>query len=133
MVVGQRAHAGAEPDVFGAAGGGGDEDLGGRDQLPAARVVLTDPRLLVPEPVEMLDQLEVALEREGRVLARSVEWCEEDAEPQWPLEIAVCHGPTLAGPWRCRQLVWSTMTTVFMILSASVCFLTSHNGNRKPM
>ena len=82
VVVGQRGDAGAELDVARALGGGGDEDLGRGDDLAAGRVVLADPRLVVAEAVEVLDQLEVALERQRRVLARRVERRHEDAEAQ---------------------------------------------------
>src|SRR5213078_89460 len=40
---------------------------------------------LVAESVEVFDQLEVALERERGVLARTVERSEKDAEAQWPV------------------------------------------------
>ena len=80
MVVGQARHARAEHDVLGALGGGGDEDLGRGDQLPAGRVVLADPHLVVAEVVEPLDQLHVAVEGQRRILADAVERCQEDAE-----------------------------------------------------
>ena len=70
VVVADADHAGAELDVAGPLGGGGDEDLRRGDDLGAGRVVLADPRLVEAEPVEVLDQLEVALERQRRVLAR---------------------------------------------------------------
>src|SRR5438128_1974442 len=89
MVVGQAGDAGAEPDVARALGGGGDEDLGRGDQLPAGRVVLADPDLVVAEPVEPLDQLHVAVHRERGVFAEAVEGGEEDAE----LHSFVAHGP----------------------------------------
>ena len=65
---GDRGHAGAQPDALGPLGGGGDEDLRRGDDLAAGGVVLTDPRLVVAEPVEVLDQLQVALQRQGGVL-----------------------------------------------------------------
>ena len=80
MVVGERGHARAEPDVTRARGRGGDEDFGGSDDLEAGGVMLADPRLVVAEAVEPLDQLQVAVEGRGRVLADGVERCEEDAE-----------------------------------------------------
>ncbi len=46
VVVGQGGDAGAQADVLGALGGGGDEQLGAGDQLVAGRVVLADPGLL---------------------------------------------------------------------------------------
>ncbi len=72
-MVGQADDAGAEFDVAGALGGGGDEDFGGGDGFPAGAVVLADPGFVVAELVEQLDQLEVALEGEGGVLAEPVE------------------------------------------------------------
>ena len=69
MVVGQRDHAGAEPDALGALAGGRQEHLGRGDRLPAAGVVLAAPELVEPEPVQMLDEIEVAAELQHRVLA----------------------------------------------------------------
>ena len=66
-------------------GRGRDEHLGRGDDLVAGRVVLADPRLVEAEPVEVLDQVEVALERERGVLARRVERGHEDAEAQGPV------------------------------------------------
>jgi hypothetical protein len=43
-------------------------------------MVFTDPRLVVPHLVETLDQLEVAVERERRVLVGTVKRGEEDPE-----------------------------------------------------
>jgi hypothetical protein len=70
VVVRERDDAGAELDVAGALRGGRDEDLRRGDDLAAGGVVLADPRLVVAEAVEVLDQLQIALERERRVLAR---------------------------------------------------------------
>ena len=66
----------------GALRGGRDEDLRRGDDLAAGRVVLADPGLVVAEPVEVRDQLEVALERQGRVLAGRMERREEHPEAQ---------------------------------------------------
>ena len=71
--------------VPGALRGGRDEDLGAGDDLVARRVVLADPRLVEAERVEVLEQVEVALEGEGRVLPDGVERGEEDAEAQGPV------------------------------------------------
>ncbi len=62
--------------------GGGDEDLGRGDDLVAGRVVLAEPGFVEAELVEMLDQLQIALERERRVLADRVERGQEDPELQ---------------------------------------------------
>ena len=84
VVVRQRHHAGAELDVLGPLGGGGDEDLGAADELVAAGVVLAEPGLVVAEPVEGLDPLEVVLEGERRALPDRVERRVEGAEAQGP-------------------------------------------------
>ncbi len=57
---------------------------GQRDELVAAGVVLAEPGLVVAEPVERDDPLEVVLEGERRVLPDGVERREEDAEAQGP-------------------------------------------------
>jgi hypothetical protein len=85
VVVGQRADAGPEPDPLGAFGRHCDEDLGGGDDLVTGRVVLADPGLVEPQPVEVLDQLQVLVQREGRVLPHGVERSMEDAEAQGPV------------------------------------------------
>ena len=80
VVVGQADDAGAEADVAGALRGGGDEDLGRGDQLPAGAVVLADPRFVVTELVEPLEQLEVAVQRQRGVFPDAVEGRHEDSE-----------------------------------------------------
>ena len=80
VVVRQRHDAGSQLDALGACGCGGDEDLGGGDDLAAGRVVLTDPRLVETERVHVLQEVEVGLERQGRVVLRWVERCHEGAE-----------------------------------------------------
>jgi hypothetical protein len=80
MVQRQRLDAGAEADARGALGGGGDEHLGRADHLVAAGVMLADPRLVEPKPVEMGHQLEIALEEQRRRRVHRMEWREEDAE-----------------------------------------------------
>ena len=82
VVVGQRRHAGAQADVPGALGGGGDEHLGRGDDLVAGRVVLAEPGLVEAQLVEVLDELQVALQRQRRVLAHRMEGGQEDPEPQ---------------------------------------------------
>src|SRR5437867_2972926 len=91
---GQARHARAQHDVARALGGCGDEDLGRSDSLPSRRVVLADPHLVVAEMVEPLDELHVARQGEGGVLADPVERGEEDAE----LHARVSHGVSV-GPW----------------------------------
>ena len=93
VVVGQRRDAGAEPDVPGALRGGGDEDLGRGDDLVAGGVVLAEPGLVEAELVEVLDQLQVAFEGEGGVLAHRVERGQEDPELQAAVGVDGGHGP----------------------------------------
>ena len=81
MVVGQRDDPGAEPDVPGPLRRRRDEHLGAGDDLEAAGMVLPDPGFVIVEPVEPLDELEIALDRENGVLVEGVKRCEEDAEP----------------------------------------------------
>src|SRR2546425_3646818 len=88
VVVGQARHARAQHDVARALGGCGDEDLGRSDRLPSGPGVLADPHLVVAEMVEPLDELHVARQGEGGVLADPVERGEEDAE----LHARVSHG-----------------------------------------
>ena len=84
VVVGQRADPGAELDVLGPLRGDGDEDLGRRDDLEPGGVVLADPGLLEPEAVHRDNQVEVALDRERRVLPDRVEGCHEVSEAHSP-------------------------------------------------
>ena len=51
-------------------------------------MMLADPRLVVVQPVEVLQQLNVALDRERRILRQIVERRQEDAAP----EIGLAHG-----------------------------------------
>ena len=80
MVVRERAHAGAEADLLRALRGHADEHLGRGDDLVPRRVVLTDPRLVEAPPVEVHDQVEVALDRQRRVLTDGVERGHEGSE-----------------------------------------------------
>ena len=68
--------------MAGALGDGGDEDLRRGDDLRAGGVVLADPGLVPAELVEVHDEVEVALDRQRRVLAGLVERRHEDAEAQ---------------------------------------------------
>ena len=73
-------HAGAELDVARPLGRRGDEDLRRGDDLAAGGVVLAYPGLVVAQAIQVLDELEVSLERERRVLAGRMERRQEDAE-----------------------------------------------------
>ena len=94
VVVGQRVDARAELDVSCCPGRGGDEHFGGRDRLEPGRVVLADPRLVVAELVEVLDQLEVAVQRQRRVLAHRMHGRKEDPEAQG---LGACGRPRKGG------------------------------------
>ena len=106
VVVGQGRHARAEADVPRALCRGGDEHLGRGDDLVAGGVVLAEPGLVEAELVEMLDELQVALERQGRVLADRVERGQEDAELESAVGVDRRHrspglvGGGAIGPWR---------------------------------
>jgi hypothetical protein len=60
MVVGQAGDAGAEADVLRPLRRRGDDQFRRCDGLPARRMMLADPGLVVAEPVEQLDHLDVA-------------------------------------------------------------------------
>ena len=80
VVVRQGVDAAAEADVLRPFRRGRDEHLRRRDDLVAAGVVLADPHLVEAEPVEVLDQLQVAFECERGVLTRRVERGHEESE-----------------------------------------------------
>ncbi len=117
VVVGQRDDAGAEADVAGALGRGGDEHLGAGDQFEAARMVLADPRLVIVEPVEMLEQFEVALDRQGRVFVVIVERRQKDAAAQ----IEIVHAEPSGGNacWRRSSAIGPVPASEFP--SSDVC------------
>jgi hypothetical protein len=94
VVIRQARHPRAEHDVPGALGGGADEDLGRGDQLPAGRVMLTDPHLVVAEVVQPLDQLHIAREGQRGILTKLVKRRQEDAE----LHSFVGHSPLVYPP-----------------------------------
>ncbi len=96
VVVGEARDPGAQHDVTRALGGGGDEDLGRGDQLPAGGVVLADPHLVVAEVVHPLDQLHVPAERQRGILADLVEGSQEDAE----LHAFVSHAASVGQEYR---------------------------------
>ncbi len=54
-------------------------------------MMLADPRLVIIQPVEMLEQLEVALDRQGRVLVVVVKRREKNAAAQ----IEIVHAEVL--------------------------------------
>ena len=106
MVVRQRHHAGAQPDVLGPFGGGGDEHLRAGDQLVAAGVVFAEPRLVEAEAVQRDHALHVVFECHRGGLAGRVERRDEDAEVQW----AVHDDSTVFKPDRkssSASLTWS--------------------------
>ena len=91
MMIRQAGHAGAEFDVLGAFGGGGDDQFGQGDQFPAGGVMLADPGFVVAQPVQPLEQLDIAVDRQRRVFPDPMERCQEDAE----LHAAMGHVPVL--------------------------------------
>ena len=61
--------------------------------------MLAEPGLVEAERVQVLDELQVALERQRRVLAHRVERGQEDAEPEAAVRVDACHG------WALRSLI----------------------------
>ena len=74
---------------MGALTGCGQEHFGRRDHFPAAAVVLSAPKLLESPAVEMLSEIEIALELAGRAFAQRVVWRQKGAE------LKSCHFHTL--------------------------------------
>ncbi len=85
LVVGERAHARAQPDVLGALRHRRDEHLRAGDDLVAGRMVLAEPGLVEAERVEVRDEVEVAFQRQRRVLPHGVKRSQEDAELEGPV------------------------------------------------
>ena len=56
-------------------------------------MMLADPRLVIIEPVEMLQELEIPLHRQRRILVMVVEGRQEDAAPQVRIVHAGASGP----------------------------------------
>jgi hypothetical protein len=89
MVIGEGHHAGCELDALRALARRGEEHLGRGDHLPAARVVLAAPEFVVPEPVQVLHQFEIAAELQHRVLPDRMVGGEEGPEVQtWHEQIS---------------------------------------------
>src|SRR5690606_23829515 len=77
--------------VLRALGGGRDDQLGAGDRLPAGGMVLADPGFVIAECVEMGDQVHVAGNGEGRVVAGAMEGREEDSEDQAAVRQSLNH------------------------------------------
>src|ERR1700737_3082905 len=86
MMGGQRDHAGAELDAFGALAGGGQKHLRRGDHLPARGMMLAAPEFIVAKRIELLDEIEVAAELQHRMLA---DWMMRGEEGS---EFEACHG-----------------------------------------
>ena len=80
MVIGQRDDPGGELDALAAFAGRGQEHLGRADHFPAAGMMLAAPEFVVPERVEMLDEVEIAAELQHRMLTDRMVGGEERAE-----------------------------------------------------
>jgi hypothetical protein len=68
--------------MLGAVGGDADKHLRRCNYFPAGRVMLPDPRLIVAEVIEPLDQLQIAIQRKGRVVPRPVKRRQKYPEAQ---------------------------------------------------
>ena len=82
VVVGQRDDAGGELDALRALARRGQEHFRRADHLPAARMVLAAPELVVAEPVELFHEVEIAAELQHRVLADRMVRSKEGTEIQ---------------------------------------------------
>ena len=80
VVIREADDSRAESDAVGALRCCGEEHLGRGDHLPAGRVVLAAPELVEAEPVEVRGELDVTLEKEGRVLPGRMVGGEERTE-----------------------------------------------------
>ena len=80
MVIGDRGHPGAQLDAAGAHRRSSQEHLGRADRLPSGRVMLTAPELVVPQPVEVGDQVEIPLQLQRRALPRQMMRCQKRCE-----------------------------------------------------
>ena len=80
MVVGDGGHPGAQLDAAGAHRRSGQEHLGRADGLPSGRVVFAAPELVVPQPVEVGNQVEIPLQLQRRALPRQMVRCEKRGE-----------------------------------------------------
>src|SRR5205085_9912212 len=112
MVIRQRHDAGGELDALRSLAGRGQEHLGRADHLPPAGMVLAAPEFLVPELVQMLDEVEIAAELEHRMFPDGVMGGEERAKVQTGHEqvswLVMISAPTLPSvpsltPRRCQQ------------------------------
>ncbi len=121
VVVGQRRDAGAEPDVLRARRGGRDEDLRRGDDLIARRVVFAEPGFVEAERVEVLNQLEVPLEGQRRVLTYRVERRQEDPELEAAVGVTACHGLRSPG-WSSVRVIGLCHRSVSSVWS-SVCVI----------
>lgn len=88
MMVRKRHNSGAEPDVNGQLRRGGDEHLGTSYDLDAARMMLSDPCLVISQAVQMHQQLHVARQSLRGILDHRVIWGEEYAQSQTLLHFA---------------------------------------------
>src|SRR4029434_871741 len=82
IVVTQADHTGSQLDAASALGGDCDKDLRRCDYFTAGRVMFANPRFVVAQRVEVLDEIKVTRQRESGILARRVKRGEEDAEPK---------------------------------------------------
>ena len=80
MVVRQADRSRPEADVPGPLSSHREKEFWAGDWLPAAAVVFADPHFVVAERVEPLDEFEVSMERQRRVVVRRVKRGHEGAE-----------------------------------------------------
>src|ERR1035437_160477 len=82
MMVRQRDDARTESNPLGPFGDGCDHQFWRRYDFVACRMVLTNPCLVEADAIEMLDQVDIASERERWVLIDRMKRSEKDSSPQ---------------------------------------------------
>ena len=80
MMIGQADDAGAEAEIAGALGGGGDKDFRGGDGFPPGAVVFADIGCVKAQGIQPLQQFQVPLQGQGRVFPGPVKGGHKDPE-----------------------------------------------------
>jgi hypothetical protein len=82
MVIGEGDDSGSQLDARGPFARRGQEHFGRGDHFPAAGMVLAAPEFVIPELVQVFDEVEIAAELQHRVLPDGMVGSEEGAKLQ---------------------------------------------------
>jgi hypothetical protein len=82
MMIGQRFHPGAQPDVLRALRRGGNKDFRRSDDFKAAGMMLANPRFVEAEPVQERHELQIAFQRVSGIEIGGMERPHEHAKTQ---------------------------------------------------